>query len=1448
MLPMETPEQKKLRQMRPPIPTAEVMPIPTLTQTLMPEPGRLPTQIAQRVLEAVPGALAISEPMRQRMAKQAVKGVSLVGTLSEVYTENVLQGLEGKTETPLSRAAFGQVDSRQAIEESVAAHRQRPLPVQIVTQMMFDPTAVAGPVVGAARGVRATRALAPVLAPAARALAVEEVGAVRFSLPANLKGAKPKYAIGQQRFTLEWESELDKALYILAQTKKSPHDAEFLEQVMRQTGMTEIEARAAGRQVKTALKPLAQQAEGGFFTVPRMFEPAAAIEKAIPTRAAAIAAPRVVPIPDEKIIRSIEGPREMAPVVTPPPVEALHQVVKKPVVITRRPAAPESPLPDVEVTEAIDGSMEVKPPVPDEVANVLGVRPIPVKLSRAAEHRNFVRRQIERLGWGYKPVFEVDLVESAFKEKKLMKERGDSQANRIAEKEGAALRTAFKIDHKTGVIDELAGVDVLTPNPTIADIAARLPVYAKHLSSEQLQAMLALKRELEPYAVWYRTVGKGTPQRADIMEGGFYVPRGRAGLEGVDEPIKVVAPRGPVGGKRAFERAAVFASQSEGIAAGYQYAPIEDALQTYVKDISGKITDAHIANFFKTYTDETGQLIGETPKMRMLRRFPELAKQMGDLRGNLARLKALGGRLDDKQDAVVDRFLLDPEYDNVDALREALVIPVKTAFPGAKVSPNVGAKIGEIEALQREMRKQIKALQPAWNQAKRAVAQIGREEGAIGLPNLEGWSFPNEIANSANAILRGMGAPVGAGAFLVNVTTALNTMYRSFRSTFDNSGVLIQGLIGLGNDPKAYREALKVNLRAWFDGRAIGTFLGDFDNAAARNPSTMISSEEWATSGLRIGGQEHEMMVEGLGARIKNLPGVRQSNRAYGFFGDALRLSWAQDELALLLNKGRTLAEIRASGDLQHIADAVNKATGYSATKAFGNLGDMLLFAPRFLQSRLETVAKAVKGVVSGRLDEKIATTAMLKTIAYAVGLTTVANAVQGRETDWRPVIKRDGRWVKNPNFMAVRFLGRDYKFLGTWDSLAGNIINLGTGRPDIAFRNLGSGLVANIWDFSTGRTAVGERTRDTVGQTIERLFENFIPFFGSDVPAAARAILETPPEEKLERAVGELIGTELSFFGGKSAILSVGDVTQNAIDDAIRTGKLAGFTDPQGQPWKVGTEYGELQAGARRIIEADPRVEKARKKALPREAIGGKEAVTRAIATWDTEKARMETELRAKIDAGMKGKDLRDAIQEFKRERAIISKTTFDPQVEAALRRNGDRSLWDVMGDRFWNVEPEVNLATGDVNFKKLETDRRAILDEAVALGIPAAYITGSGVQSFRGQRFTDPRVLRIVNAYERDIKLLKPFWDSTNNEGRDVLAEDDQAVWDEYITAAPVKQKALKAANPVIKMAEQARERAREIARQENPTIDAALIRWGYSTTAYTDEGQAILDILAQ
>ena len=98
----------------------------------------------------------------------------------------------------------------------------------------------------AVRGGQPPAAVAPVPEPAEPP--ATQPGA--FRLPQELAGAKPRYGVADHNYELDFASDLDKALYILAQTKPSSRDADYLSAVRAHTGQNDSKIRELGREVR----------------------------------------------------------------------------------------------------------------------------------------------------------------------------------------------------------------------------------------------------------------------------------------------------------------------------------------------------------------------------------------------------------------------------------------------------------------------------------------------------------------------------------------------------------------------------------------------------------------------------------------------------------------------------------------------------------------------------------------------------------------------------------------------------------------------------------------------------------------------------------------------------------------------------------------------------------------------------------------------------------------------------------------------------------------------------------------------------------------------------------------------------------------------------------------------------------------------------------------------
>jgi hypothetical protein len=97
----------------------------------------------------------------------------------------------------------------------------------------------------------------PVTAPVEVAEAPKPVAS---NLPKELAGAKPRYSYGNKQFQLQFNSDIDKALYITAQKTPSRRDADYRSWLEAQ-GFTPDQIAQGGQQVREAIKGVAAKAD-----------------------------------------------------------------------------------------------------------------------------------------------------------------------------------------------------------------------------------------------------------------------------------------------------------------------------------------------------------------------------------------------------------------------------------------------------------------------------------------------------------------------------------------------------------------------------------------------------------------------------------------------------------------------------------------------------------------------------------------------------------------------------------------------------------------------------------------------------------------------------------------------------------------------------------------------------------------------------------------------------------------------------------------------------------------------------------------------------------------------------------------------------------------------------------------------------------------------------------
>jgi hypothetical protein len=90
-----------------------------------------------------------------------------------------------------------------------------------------------------------------------------------FTLPRNLAGSKPRYNIGQNQYIPQFESDFDRALFIISQKQKSAKHDDFVRALVKSTGLSEEELFQLAQQVRNHIKSTVKGQPTGNIVIPR---------------------------------------------------------------------------------------------------------------------------------------------------------------------------------------------------------------------------------------------------------------------------------------------------------------------------------------------------------------------------------------------------------------------------------------------------------------------------------------------------------------------------------------------------------------------------------------------------------------------------------------------------------------------------------------------------------------------------------------------------------------------------------------------------------------------------------------------------------------------------------------------------------------------------------------------------------------------------------------------------------------------------------------------------------------------------------------------------------------------------------------------------------------------------------------------------------------------------
>ena len=804
--------------------------------------------------------------------------------------------------------------------------------------------------------------------------------------------------------------------------------------------------------------------------------------------------------------------------------------------------------------------------------------------------------------------------------------------------------------------------------------------------------------------------------------------------------------------------------------------------------------------------------LGNTFRDRMMITNPDVVVNMERAQVLISQVKYLEDSFGVVQSEALTAFLTSPTDLDIAAFKKWI--------QGMK------AEGDQLQRVKGELLEIVEEMKRPFNKAAKAAAEVNPGM-VINLTGLEDMSFDTSIAHAINNIIkeaapRKEGGVGGAMQLTSELAQAYNKLYVGLKATGDMSFLGLQGLLTAYHSPKVAGQAFKVGLEAWADPNVLGQFIIAFDKAAVdatRRGNKFPTSSELAGWGLHIGADVHDFRLgSGPLSKIQKIPGVQRANRAFGFQGDANRLALARDFIVDEMSMGRTLDEIVESGDMERITYMANRMTGYSTKRSFGTVGDFLLFAPRFFQSRLETLTKAGLGLRPGApLDQKIARRSMVRMVTRGILLAeSMQYMINGEPLDHRPIV--DGRM--NPNFLKIRAFGRDWSVFGPWESMVRMFIEVGGGiksldapRMGRIVWGMGSGIVAqgNTFLFQQ-ETFTGKPTRISTEhpllqaeQTLRMFIYSHMPISLEEAPFSIHRMMEGMREGDWVKAASGPASILGEIFAANNHPLSITDLRDS----------VSGH--------KYGMRYDDprMLKGHQDMVNNDPQV---------KEVLASGQGSTHTIKIYspigsdvwktfdvtrhpkppETElQKRMEQHnnnktrimdsilaaLQTKNDAGemapgIVGSQKRFRIEKYRTEMRNASRAVFSDEFTEKHFKKNRTATADVVAALYWSADPEEKFDPKTELLTLDFTAYTAVKEEALALikkyGLDKDYITGSGLGTYRGERWKDPKYQPVkvaVERYEEALKAVKPYWEI--GRGFNFHYADERSIWSNYLDA---------------------------------------------------------------
>lgn len=693
---------------------------------------------------------------------------------------------------------------------------------------------------------------------------------------------------------------------------------------------------------------------------------------------------------------------------------------------------------------------------------------------------------------------------------------------------------------------------------------------------------------------------------------------------------------------------------------------------------------------------------------------------------------------------------------------------------------------------------------------------------------------------------------VGRSGFqrIGDLLTEIANIPRTLFSSYDVSAAGRQGAILVAAEPKISASAFKAQLQAMRSERTAQVFyrnIWQHPDADLLLKSKTFIADINANVGTRLSGRE-EAYISGIfqrfaGSKFAQNPlmkplklageGVRASERAYVTYLNKVRA----DVFYQTVDQWKAAGKEFGDAELRNLGRFINNASGR------GNLGFLegargvmsaFFFSPGLQASRIGLVRSLFDPTVQGGIRRQIYATVGK---SFTLGMTILGMAkLAGAEVELDP---------RSTNFGKVRIGQTTWDFWGGFQPYARFFAQVATGE-----RKTQAGDIVNIRD-DDDQTLLEQAARfgrsklsPAAGGAVDLITDSTI--LGDEVISGSNALNTFVPGAIQD--MGDVFATEgaTGLALGLPAFLGIG-VNSYDTTTSLRDGASGNIPVSQDEvdlapelnltEGQLGVPFSQRPPYIKDLIDEDPEIVERFKEFEEREKKISTRDLQQIVFTQQEEfQTKANDQLLAQVRSGLQGAALRNAVQQFNRERSAANRAVFDPFNERISKQ--PTLLRDQLGLEYWTAPLELG-PDGELDFDERDRIRADVLQRAKDAKIRASYVKGTGPTTWRGTLSDVPELNTLLTSYQTDMDTLRNYWEVGSDP--DFAGAFNRDEWARYIDGSQAVRREISRDSPSVRRAVQKQGEARLALRSNNEDVDKALVRW-YEYLGQTVPGRGL------